>query len=139
MTYDAQGLREIVRAGENDHVELKSRVRDPDVLARLISAFANTDGGLIIVGVDERDRRFTGVDVVELQAMLKAALSRLESIPDARLSLIDGLAERPVGVIHVSPHGGPVLSRGGAYFREGTATKPMSAPALAHALNKEPI
>ncbi len=54
-------LRLLLPRGESTTLEFKKNVPSPKVLAREISAFANTDGGLIILGVDE-DGQIIGVD-----------------------------------------------------------------------------
>ena len=46
-------LRAIIKQPESDVLEFKTRLPDPRLTARLISAFANTKGGTLIVGVKE--------------------------------------------------------------------------------------
>ena len=52
---EAAELREVVARGEDSYVEFKEESAHPDDLAATIVAFANTDGGRLILGVaDEK-------------------------------------------------------------------------------------
>src|SRR4051794_15760316 len=49
---DARALRELVAAPESESVERK-RSADAMTLAKVVSAFANTSGGWLLLGVDD--------------------------------------------------------------------------------------
>jgi predicted HTH transcriptional regulator len=53
-------LLETVARGEGLSIEFKRLVHSPAKIARSISAFANTSGGHILIGVDD-DRRIVGI------------------------------------------------------------------------------
>ncbi len=61
MTLTDLELLRLVEAGENQHVEFKRLVHSPEKIAKSISAFANTAGGTILIGVDD-DRRIVGIE-----------------------------------------------------------------------------
>jgi predicted HTH transcriptional regulator len=46
-------LRRMVRNGEGFHLEFKRKANHPDKIAREIVAFANSEGGILLVGVDD--------------------------------------------------------------------------------------
>jgi hypothetical protein len=46
-------LRQLVRQGEGSHLEFKSRASSTDQIVREMIAFANTAGGIILVGVTD--------------------------------------------------------------------------------------
>ncbi len=48
---DLRELKELVRHGENKYVEFKLKTTHPEKIVREMVAFANTDGGRLIVGV----------------------------------------------------------------------------------------
>ncbi|HED30608.1 MAG TPA: ATP-binding protein [Prosthecochloris aestuarii] len=53
-------LLELVEQGETRHTEFKRLVHSPQKIAKSIAAFANTEGGVILIGVDD-DKRITGI------------------------------------------------------------------------------
>ncbi|NTV92518.1 MAG: ATP-binding protein [Chlorobiaceae bacterium] len=53
-------LSDIIGQGENLHTEFKRLVHSAEKIARPISAFANTSGGTILIGVDD-DKRVVGI------------------------------------------------------------------------------
>ena len=54
----AKDLQQLIQQGEGDHLEAKSSKGGfPDSLWESYSAFANTDGGIILLGVEEDDNR----------------------------------------------------------------------------------
>lgn len=71
----AEGLEELVRAGESATVEFKKALPPDSVLARVLSAFANTEGGILLIGIDER-QGIVGVPGRELTGILE----RLEGV-----------------------------------------------------------
>src|SRR5690349_9633554 len=70
-------LLEKIRLGEDSRLELKAlvvrgqRVEAPsrNALADEIAALANTSGGVLVLGVDDKTRRIDGVLVSELDAV----------------------------------------------------------------------
>ncbi|MCS6951138.1 MAG: ATP-binding protein, partial [bacterium] len=53
---DAESLRRRIETGENIHTEFKAAPIHPDELAAELVAFANTDGGELLFGVDDEGR-----------------------------------------------------------------------------------
>jgi predicted HTH transcriptional regulator len=56
-----QQLQELITGGESQTVEFKRRFSSPEKIARELCAFANTEGGYLLLGVDD-DRRIVGVE-----------------------------------------------------------------------------
>jgi len=44
-------LRKLIAEGENQHLDFKYCVSDSRKIARTLSAFANSDGGRLLIGV----------------------------------------------------------------------------------------
>jgi predicted HTH transcriptional regulator len=76
---DLKDLRTLVNQGENIHLEFKLKTNHPDKIAREIVAFANTEGGKLIIGVAD-DKEIKGLKYVEEdQFLLEKAIFNLIS------------------------------------------------------------
>ena len=62
-------LRELVRQGENLHLEFKRRASNPDQIVREMIAFANTAGGILLVGVND-DGELSGVKYPDEESLV---------------------------------------------------------------------
>ncbi len=58
---DTEKLKELIASGESSTVEFKRKITTPDKIAKEVCAFANTKGGILLVGIDD-DRKVIGVD-----------------------------------------------------------------------------
>lgn len=77
MSVTIQDIRKLVRLGENQQVEFKRKVAHPDKIVREVVAFANTDGGYLLVGIGD-DGSIPGLKYAdEHDYLLKKAISEL--------------------------------------------------------------
>ncbi|PVY38750.1 RNA-binding domain-containing protein [Pontibacter virosus] len=67
-------LQRLIWQGENDQVDFKQRVTQPDKIARTLVSFANTRGGTILIGVKD-DGKVVGIDPEEEKHTLELAAS----------------------------------------------------------------
>jgi predicted HTH transcriptional regulator len=65
-------LQRILLTGENDQVDFKQRVTHPEKIARTLVSFANTRGGIILVGVKDNGY-ICGIDPEEEKYTLELA------------------------------------------------------------------
>ncbi len=65
-------LQRLIALGENDTLDFKQRVTQPDKIARTLVSFANTRGGMILVGVQD-DGTVSGIDPEEEKYTLQLA------------------------------------------------------------------
>jgi len=117
----------LIEPGENERVEFKE---NPDIknILETVSAFANTHGGLIIIGVRDRDGNVVGVQIgKETLAKLANEIvqnTEPEVIPRLRVERCDG---KDVIVIEVDEHPvKPVMVRGRAYKRIGNSNRKLT-------------
>jgi predicted HTH transcriptional regulator len=129
-------ILELIFAGESESLELKSYVRDPLLLAKLIGSFANAQGGKIVIGVREPSE-VVGVDEAHTRRLYEAARKRVTPEPNTKLSFIetDG---KYVAVIDVERSSEIVLSEGTAFVRSGTMTQPMAWTQMRQHLPSQP-
>ncbi len=86
-------LLEVIESGETQEVELKQSFHSSQDFSKLMSGFANTQGGMIIVGVNMK-KSIIGVkeDTDKLQQKISAAAQAVSPplVPDIQVHSIDG-------------------------------------------------
>lgn len=116
-----EDIRKLVTMPESDVLEFKTHVPEAYLIARIISAFANTKGGKLILGVKEGGE-IVGIDNPEkAETLLARALKRITPTVsvDADTIEIDG---KCVYVITVyKGKNAPYLTFGKSYLRQGSA------------------
>ena len=110
----------ILQKGENNTVEFqvggKSVIK---ALPRTISAFANTEGGVIILGYDERRQIVIGTSTTEFEIINRVILEyKLEDVCN---TYIVPYQEKTLMIIQVKKSRSVVIAGGGAYIRKGDA------------------
>jgi hypothetical protein len=142
VPYTEAQLRAIVAEGESLTVELKQTIPNARDLANLIAAFANAEGGHIIIGAREPDI-LPGVNELKLQRAYEAAQAHLHPRIPTALEVIR-IGNNVVGVISVLKSDYLVLTDDGAHIRKGGATRVLTreemllrldAPRLVNELN----
>lgn len=126
-----EDARSLIGQPESAKLEYKLTLPSAIVLAKQIAAFANTEGGWLVVGVREGT---TGVEVVGLSkdvpahAAVEAALLRLAPRPSVRhgFTAIDG---KVVYVIEAEKSATVVLTENGSVFRRAGGSHQCRADA----------
>ncbi len=82
-------LQKLVKEGEGERLEFKLKANHPDKIVKSIGAFANTKGGVLLVGVED-NRQIKGCkDALEEQYVLEAAIHRyLSPLPVYHLQTV---------------------------------------------------
>lgn len=62
-------LRKLVSRGEGQHLEFKRKTSYPDKILRELIAFANSQGGILLIGVDD-DKSIPGVKYPEEESLV---------------------------------------------------------------------
>lgn len=76
----SEQLSDILKAGENIHIEFKTGRLLPQAIAKVIAAFANTDGGRIIIGYNEFHQSTCGY-TAEDKSIVERSVTQLDPIP----------------------------------------------------------
>lgn len=126
---DVEAAADLARQGENKWVGLKSRLPQTTELVKELTAFANSGGGVLIVGVNERGQAL-GWQAAEADS----AVRRLHSVSTSTLhnlarvrrgQLEDGWIVWTV----VLPADEPVVTAGASYWiRKGDRTRAAELP-----------
>jgi predicted HTH transcriptional regulator len=116
-------FRELVGRPESESLEVKLDVPSGRIVGRLISAFANTKGGSLVVGVDDSGE-VTGIEDTEgAQNALEQALQSLSPRPELRSEIVE-VEGRRTYVISVSKSPTPVAFNNTVYERVGEMVVP---------------
>lgn len=96
-------LKELIQNGENSTVEFKRKFTSPVKIAKEIAAFANTNGGYLILGVDD-NRTIVGVESEKEQVDLvtTAAEFYLDPPVECKVEIIN-FEWREVVVVRIDP------------------------------------
>ncbi len=140
-------LLEKIRLGEDNFLELKAvrfaggKIRGPeqDTLADELAAFANSRGGVLLLGVHDETREVQGIPIERLDAVetiVRQACEDSLKPPGVavieRMNLRDGLGrEKPVMRIEVPPSVFVHQSPGGYFHRVGSSKRPIPPDQLA--------
>ena len=65
-------IKELIAKGENQNLDFKFEISDARKIARTLSAFANTDGGKLLIGVKDNGV-ITGIRTEEEEYMIESA------------------------------------------------------------------
>jgi predicted HTH transcriptional regulator len=140
-------LLEKIRLGEDSFLELKevrfagNKVRGPtqDDLADELAAFANSAGGMLVLGVEDKSRAVTGIELDKLDAvevLVRQACEDAIKPPLApiieRMTLPDaGGVEQPVVRVAINNSLFVHQSPGGYLHRVGSSKRPIPPDQLA--------
>lgn len=140
-------LADLLKEGEGEKLDFKQKITSLDKIAKTICSFANTHGGIILVGVTDR-RSLSGIDPEEEKYMLEqAALHYCQpSIPLLFEELEEVEDDREVTILKVTinestqkPHAS--RNKAGqwqAYIRQRDKSVPAGKNMLKHLKNEQP-
>ena len=124
-TEDVQSL--LLRP-ESRTLEFKVSVPDVATMARVLSGFANTAGGVLLVGVKELPELpavVIGRDYLRVQQVFDRAYESLKPKPEVRIHRVN-VHGKDVAAIIVRPMAGVVSSASGAFVRRDDKLQPIT-------------
>ncbi len=138
MQTKQQLLIQLLRNGEGERLDYKQTISNFSKIARTIAAFANTSGGIILIGVTDR-RLIVHIDVEEEKYMINKAASEYcdPPVPTRFEELPDFESETIVLAVHVlestiAPHAVITESKApGWYIRIGDKSIEIEEEAMA--------
>lgn len=98
-----QQLQELIAGGESQTVEFKRRFSSPEKIARELCAFANTEGGYLLLGVDD-DRRIVGVESEKQDIELLTLVCSFYIEPPLDATIwVTSLEGKDIVVVYIAP------------------------------------
>ena len=79
-----EDIRQLIEAGEGPQIEFKTDVRSILDLAKIASAFANSQGGVLLVGVQEPDVA-VGCSTARIGHLVNELGNRIRPMPEVRM------------------------------------------------------
>lgn len=123
-------LLALLRGPESKTLEFKRDLSSPDGVLRSVVAFANTAGGTLLIGVEDRTRHVRGIDhVLDVEERLASLIS--DHIVPRVVPELEILPWQRKQVLAIQVHASPIrphyLRRegldGGAYVRVGSTNR----------------
>jgi len=104
---DLRALRELVRKGESGNLEFKLKANHPEKIIREVVAFANTDGGTLLVGVGD-DQSIPGLKFADEEEFILVRAIEKFCTPEItyRLERLSVGEEREVLIFRIPPSEG---------------------------------
>ena len=93
---DTDYIHTLIAEGEHQQQDFKFEISDARKIAKTLSAFANTDGGRLLIGVKDNGR-IAGVRSEEEKYMIEAA-AQLYCIPEIDYTLQTYISGRQTGI-----------------------------------------
>ena len=118
---------------EGQQLEYKLTLTQPKILARVIASFANTDGGRIIMGVNEEGNivGLSGDSLAKVPKLLEQASQFLQPKPSLNY-FIEEVDAKSLFVIDVQTHETPLITKDQRYYiRRGASNVLMEENFLA--------
>lgn len=126
-------LSSLLASPESEVLEFKRTVPRAADLARLLAAFANSRGGTMVLGFDERNRSVHEVEQEAVHRTLEEAQSRLDQRVRTRLSFTETGGSK-LAILEIDRSSTPIAAEGGYYIRRGEITGPMEASEVRNAI-----
>ncbi|MFD7897327.1 helix-turn-helix domain-containing protein [Streptomyces sp. NPDC059743] len=141
MPTASDDVKRLLAEPEGQQLEFKIGNVKPEVIAQIISAFANSGGGTIVFGVrDDKPMpdRLIGIDEARYTHAMRRAMQMVTPAPTVTTEVVsvDG---KSFGVVEVEPLSGSLVqAMGQAFFREGDRNSRATADRIMQSLPVQP-
>lgn len=115
--HEEEVLRQVISSGEGSTLEFKKDIPIPKTIAKIMSAFANTEGGLILFGIDNHGKVIGISNTDQFNEVVQKAFIKTNPGISGYGSGIAYLDEKPIGCILVWPQHGLPVSVDQQYYR----------------------
>lgn len=139
MSLNEKKILELIKNGESEQIEFKSKIPNSTILARIFASFANTQGGFLFLGVND-DGQIIGLTEQEQTHAEKIVSSITNSIFDYDVPLhkftIEGKNILIIEINKIPDNNLPIINSSGEMFiREGSNTELNSRQSMKAAIS----
>jgi predicted HTH transcriptional regulator len=134
--HTSQDIERLLKQGEGPSLEFKVNTPFSESLSRLISGFANTSGGTLIVGVREPNT-IIGTDVARFEKFVQKTKERLNGKVEVTSYAVE-LEGKLLGVLEVQKSKIPIASPEGYFRRVGDREVPLDASQIVELMSSVP-
>lgn len=116
----------LLEQGEGQSVEFEKQIPSPEDIARDMTAFANSDGGKIVYGLDDKNKHLTGIELGDDLSDQIEEIALKHCLPKIAVEIeIIERAEKKIVIINV-PEGDekPYKTDDICYVRDGNFSRP---------------
>jgi len=126
-------MKDLIKYPESQAIEYKLFWRDEYL--KIICAFANTEGGELVIGVDD-NRKIVGI--MNAKKLLEDLPNKIRNkLGITPLVTVEKKGKKEIIFIKVSPSSVPVSYNGKYYVRSGSTTQELKGSELIHLLLKK--
>ncbi|MCX5749307.1 MAG: putative DNA binding domain-containing protein [Candidatus Saganbacteria bacterium] len=137
---------ELLEQGEGQSVEFEKNIPSDDDIARELVAFSNSDGGRLILGIDDKNKHLIGIDPDDNFSNWIANVGNVRCVPKINPGVeIFNRGTQKIAIITI--HEGdekPYKTDDICYIRDGSLSRPakereeqeITSPWSGHGLNK---
>jgi predicted HTH transcriptional regulator len=124
MTWDE--IMQLLEQGEGQQVEFDKTIPSPDDIAREYVAFANSDGGHFILGIDDKNKHLMGVDLEEntVDKLMKIGSEKCVPPITPRVELMERSEKRIIDITISEGDEKPYKTDEICYLRDGNISRP---------------
>ena len=124
MTWDE--LIQLLDQGEGQQVEFDKVIPSPDDIAREYVAFANSDGGHLILGIDDKNKHLMGVDIDEnsLDKLMKIGQEKCVPAIHPNIEIMERSGKKILSITINEGDEKPYRTDEICYIRDGNISRP---------------
>ncbi|MBC3887792.1 hypothetical protein GH810_05660 [Acetobacterium paludosum] len=116
-------IAKLIQQGDSDQVEFRHHTGGPNLLSKIISSFANAEGGKLIIGVNEKGK-ILGCKKDSVMETFTKAKEKLIPCPTLAIEFIE-LENKQIAIISIEKNAKIVASSLGVFKRTDQADEVM--------------
>ena len=125
-------IEQLIECDEGHHVEYKLLLEDGGKaqLAKEIASFSNSEGGWLIVGIDDKTKEIKPIKKQDYSQRVGKIASRISPMPEFSTRFLTMPNDKQSGVLIIYVYEGqnaPYVCNGSVYVRSGSSKEPIKA------------